>query len=145
MKARILSHEEVSKWVHRYVRLDTMAAATLFAGDRLSCVDEGVAIDSNLGQEVGIATIAPKGEQSSGQPTIVAIFVRHEFRKGGYGKELMMVTIDRCRERNLVPAKIDALTTPAVRICEHLPDDYKADVRVFDMSMGGLMDMILLT
>jgi GNAT superfamily N-acetyltransferase len=131
--------------VHQWTRAlpKNLAFVTLFVGDRLSCVDEGVALEVD-GEVVGLATIAPKGEMMSEEPTIVALYVRHEFRRHGYGRDLMIAAIDRCRERGLVPVRVDLLSTPAQKIVENLPEEYRQDLRVFDMTLGGTTDLILL-
>jgi len=117
--------------------------AILFAGDRLSCIDEAVGLEAD-GEVVGVATIAPRGEQMSGKPTIVAIYVRPKFRRKGLGRTLLMAAIDRCRERGLVPVRMDALTTPALCAAQNLPEDYRQDLRLVDASIGGALDAMFL-
>lgn len=117
--------------------------AILFGGDRLSCVDEAVAIENN-DTVVGIATIAPEGEQMSGEPTIVGLYVRPEHRGKGAGMALLLAAIDRCRERGLVPVRVDALTTPVLRIAEKLPEEYRRDLRVSDHTLGGAFNSMFL-
>ncbi|RJQ30588.1 hypothetical protein C4572_03955 [Candidatus Parcubacteria bacterium] len=58
------------------------AMGILFAGDRWACVEK-VAVAEVDGKIVGIATIAPKGEQVSGKPTIVGLYVQHQYRQKG--------------------------------------------------------------
>ena len=139
---RILSLAELTSWVQTHVP-HGVAMAILFAGDRLSCVDEAVGLEVD-DEVVGVATIAPEGEQLSGEPTIVAIYVRSEFRKRGLGRTLLMVAIDRCRERGLVPVRMDALTTPALRAAENMPEDYRQDLRLVDASSEGTLDAMFL-
>ena len=121
----------------------SMAVGTLLSGDRFSCVDEAVGVEAD-GQIVGVATIAPNGEEASGEPTIVAIYVCHEYRGRGLGRELMIGAVDRCRERGLVPVRVDALSTSALRIAQTLPPEYKSDIKLFDLTMGGMTDDLLL-
>lgn len=83
----------------------------------------------------------------SGEPTIVAVYVRHEYRSRGYGNELLIAAINRCRERGLVPVRIDVMTTPVKKIIEHLPEDYRRDLHVVDAIPAVLeegMDQMLL-
>lgn len=122
----------------------TSAIGCLFGGDRFSCIDEAVCLEVD-GEIVGLATIAPRGEELSGQPTIVGLYVRHQFRGNGYSYRIMMAAIDRMRERGLTkPFRADATSSPGFRACQGLPEDYKADLEIHDMSMGGMLDMVML-
>ena len=122
----------------------TPAIGQLFGGDRFSCIDEAVALEVD-GEIVGLATIAPNGEQSSGQPTIVGVFVRHQFRGKRYAYPIMMAAIDRMRERGLSrPYLVDAMSSPMFRVCQGLPDEYRADLEVRDLSMSGMLDIVML-
>lgn len=101
--------------------LGTPAIGCLFGGDRFSCIDEAVALEVD-GEIVGLATIAPRGEERSGQPTIVGLYVRHQFRGNGYSYRILMATIDRMRERGLAkPYRADATSSPGFRACQGLP------------------------
>ena len=51
-----------------------IAVALLLGGDRISCCDEGVIAEQEK-KLVGVATIAPEGEEMSCQPTVVALYV----------------------------------------------------------------------
>lgn len=53
--------------------------AILLSGDRISCCDEGVIMEKEA-KLVGVETIAPEGEEHSGQPTIVGLYVVPEHR-----------------------------------------------------------------
>lgn len=144
-RIRIFTKSEVWQWVMAKTNPATPAIATLFGGDRLACCDEGVALEVD-DEIVGLATIAPSGEfGAGGQPTIVACYVRHEFRGQGYGYEIMTAAIDRMRERGLQkPYRADATSSPGLRVCQGLPEDYRADLQIHDMSLGGLTDLVML-
>ena len=145
-RIRVLTKSEVGELVFRSGKFNpgTPAIACLFGGDRFGCIDEAVALELE-GDIVGLATIAPEGEMHEGKPTIVGLYVRHQFRGNGYGREIMVATIDRMRERGLAkPYRADATSTPGLHACQGLPEDYKADLDIRDMSMGGLVDIVML-
>src|SRR3989344_9209087 len=64
------------------------AIGLLLSGDRISCCDEGVVMQEGE-NVIGVATIAPEGEEQSGQPTIVALYVSKEYRGKGYGSQIL--------------------------------------------------------
>jgi GNAT superfamily N-acetyltransferase len=67
----------------------------LFSGDRFTCCDEAViAYDNDT--FVGIATISFKGEDYSGKPEVVGLYVVPAFRCKGYGFMLLKDAILRC-------------------------------------------------
>jgi len=143
---KILTQGEVAEAVFGSGKFNpgTPAIGCLFGGDRLSCIDEGVDLEIQ-GEIVGLATIAPEGEMHEGQPTIVALYVRHQFRGQGYGRKILMATIDRMRERGLSkPFRADATSSPGFRACQGLSEDYQAVLEVNDMSMGGALDIMML-
>lgn len=139
---RVVDLQELAKWVHSLQ--PSVAIGILLAGDRLSCVDEAAVIEVD-GEIAGVCSISPDGETVSGEPTIVALYVAHTHRGQGYGRELLLTAIDRCRARGLIPVRVDMLSTPAKKIIESLPDDYQADLNAHDMSMGGAVDPILMS
>ncbi len=146
LKVRVANQGEVADVVFRSGKFNpgTMAIGCLFGGDRLSCIDEGIVFELG-GDVIGLATIAPQGEMREGQPTIVALYVRHEYRRHGYGRRYMLATIYRMRERGLQkPYRVDATSSPGFRSCQDLPEEYEADLDVHDMSMGGALDMMML-
>ena len=120
----------------------SVALGTLLAGDRISCVDE--AVIAKIGDEiVGISTIAPKGEQMSGEPTIVATYVLHEYRGRGIGALLLEAAIDRMIERGLTPIRADILNTKVFGIIDRLPEEKRNLLKVVDMTMGGMSDFVM--
>lgn len=84
--------------------------AILFGGDRWSCVDEAVVAEED-GRMIGLASIAPEGEMNSGQPTIVGVYVEPAARGRGIGRQVFLAAIDRCIERELVPVRVDCIST----------------------------------
>lgn len=118
------------------------AIAILFGGDRLSCCDEVfVALE---GEELlGAVTLAPKGEQMSGQPTIVALWVHPEWRRQGIARALLVRAIERMAERDLTPVRIDALSSKMSVLVNQLPEPLRQQVRLIetDLPVDSLLDL----
>lgn len=111
--------------------------ATLLGGDRLSCCDEAVAVQ--VGSEIaGVATIAPQGEQLSGQPTIVGLYVRPAFRQQGLGKQLMKAVVKRCVSRGFTHIRVDVMSEYAMKTIQALPQELKGVLDIHDC--GNIMD-----
>lgn len=117
----------------------TLTQATLFGGDRYSCCDDYVTVEEN-GEPVGIATIAPEGEQMSGTPTIVGVYVKQEFRGRGLGKELLFRAIERCLERGFIKVRIDCLTTAMFVVATKLKKEYQEYEKNFELQV---VDMVM--
>lgn len=115
------------------------AVFILLAGDRISCCDEGV-IMSDKDKLIGVSTIAPAGEEMSGQPTIVALYVSREYRNKGYGDLLLRKAIERCIERGFDKIRMDVLSSYAAKIIEKLPEELKGKIDV--RYLGGMMDRL---
>lgn len=114
------------------------AMGILLIGDRLVCCDEAVVLKKG-GEIAGLATIAPDGEQMSGQPTIVALYVLPAYRRQGYGRQLMEAVVRRCFERGFENVRVDVMSAHAMKIIQALPDELKAGLDVHDL--GAMMDM----
>ncbi len=132
---RVTNRREVGRWAESLP--PSFVVGMLLAGDRLSCCDEA-AVWEEKGKIVGAATIAPEGEQMSGEPTIVGVYVLPKFRRRGIGRKLMIAAIDRCRERGLVPVRVDILSTAARQTIAGLPFECREALRVVDL--GSPMD-----
>lgn len=140
---KIVPKTEAASWVYSlHSTKPRMALGMLLAGDRWSCVEE-VVLATVDGEIVGIATIAPKGEQMSGEPTIVAIYVVHEHRASGIGYELLEVAIDYMLSKGLAPIRVDAMNSKVSRMIDRLPAEKRQKLSVVEQSMGGAMDAIL--
>jgi len=103
--------------------------ACIFGGARLSCCTEHVAVYDEDDVCVGIATIAPEGEQGSGMPTIVGVWVHPLYRKQGIGTSLVENAIAMCARmglhyKGLPCVGIDAMSKGMLAICESLIDKY---------------------
>lgn len=145
METKVVGKGEIFEFVSGLIEneISPFAIATLFAGDRMSCVDEAVIAEEG-GQIIGIATVAHKGEQMSGKPTFVGLYVIPEFRSQGIGRSLVKATIEHCREQGLVPLWVDAISTASKKLFESLPNEYKDFVKLNDMS-NPLFDMIIMS
>lgn len=142
MECRVISKRELFDWIdaENLWGRDPAIMGTLLSGDRITCCDEVVAgfVDGRI---VGVCTIAPEGEEGSGQPTIVAFYTHPDHRKRGYGRQIVEATVRRCLERGFQKIRVDTLSTYAKRICEQLPQELKAALDVHDL--GSSMDMWL--
>ena len=116
-----LSIQEISNFVSSHF---SAATAVLFGGDRLSCCDEGVGIHLD-GKLVGIATIAPRGEQDSGVPTIVGVYVDKAARQNRLGRQLFIATVQRCQERGFTRIHVDSMSVGMMKIIDSLPAEMR--------------------
>jgi len=137
MKTRLLSWSELVEWVK--TQPAGFAMAILFGGDRLSCCDEAVGLEVQ-GKIVSVATIAPKGEELSGQPTIEALYTVSEFRHRGYAGMVFRAAIKRCRERGFSRVRVDVMSRYAMRLIESLDTKDRDYLDVHDG--GSIMDLI---
>ncbi len=112
----------------------------LFVGDRASCCDEAAVVEVEDGLLVALASIAPNGEQESGEPTIVGLYTLPPFRGHGFGKAALEAAIVRCLERGFTKIRIDALTPGSVKTIQSLSESSLAVLDVHDQSVyGGLL------
>jgi len=109
----------------------------LLSGDRLFCCDEGV-IAEQESKLIGVATIAPKGEGMSGQPTIVGLYVVPEYRGRGIGSRILQRAVERCIERGFNKIRMDVMSSKAMKIIEKLPDELKNKIDIH--YLGNIMD-----
>lgn len=134
------SKQEAEGWVGLlHDSHPSMALGILLGGDRWSCVDK-VILAKVAGKNVGIATIASKGEQLSGESTIVAVYVVREHRHRGIGFELFKAAVDHMLSNGLEPIRVDVLNSKVTRMIEKLPEGKRVKLKVEDQSMGGTLD-----
>lgn len=114
------------------------AVGLLLSGDRISCCDEGVIMEKEA-KLVGVATIAPEGEEHSGQPTIVGLYVAPEYRGQGYGDQILRRAIERCIERGFDKIRMDVMSSNVSKILEKLPDEMKEKIDVHNL--GNIMEI----
>ncbi len=107
------------------LRSKSFVACLILGGDRIACCDEAV-IEEREGEVVGAASIAPHGEERSGQPTIVGVFVLKAYRGQGIGASLLASAINRCVEREFTRIRIDVLSRGMARTIAKLPQDLRA-------------------
>jgi ribosomal protein S18 acetylase RimI-like enzyme len=124
--------EEISKLREK----PDFAIGILLSGDRMSCCDEGVIMQEkeNL---IGVATIAPNGEEQSGQPTIVGLYVSPEYRNKGYGSQILQKAIERCLERGFEDVRMDVMSSNVTKIIQKLPKEIQDKLDVHDL--GNIM------
>jgi GNAT superfamily N-acetyltransferase len=111
----------------------------LLIGDRLSVVDEAAAVVVD-GEIVAVSTIAPRGEQLSGQPTIVTLYTKPAYRKQGHGAVAFQAAIARCRKRGFLQVRVDVMSGYAMRIIESLSEADRDYLIVNDQ--GSVMDFL---
>lgn len=137
-KTRIISKNELRDWIEENNLFQSKSGAKvamLLGGDRLSCCDEVVGIYDRTGKKlVGAASIAPKGEMRSGEPTIVGEFILPEFRGLGYGTELLKQAINRCQERGFPSVRLDVQSGRIMKIIKKLPEETRNYLKVIDQS-----------
>lgn len=132
METKLVSIGEL----HRHLQpfMPRMALVILMAGDRLSCCDEAViALEGD--DFLGAATIAPEGEQFSGEPTLVGLWVVPEHRGRGIGQALLEAAVRRMVTRGLTPIRVDALSSRIPRLVALLPEDLQAQLKVIDCGL----------
>ncbi len=125
---RVISIQDISDFAHNHVSMTTMI---LFGGDRLGCCDEGVGIMVGT-QLIGIASIAPQGEDRAGSPTIVGMYVDKAFRHKQLGQRLLQATIQRCQERGFLRIHVDVMSEGMKKIINHLAPESRALLDVQD-------------
>lgn len=133
----VVSQDVLIKKVKSLYKKPDAAVLLLLAGDRMSCCDEGVIMEEK-GNLIGVATIAPKGEEESGQPTIVGLYVVPEHRSRGYGGQILQKAIERCLERGFENIRMDVMSSNATKIIKKLPKEVQAKLDVHDL--GNIMD-----
>ncbi len=86
---------------------------------------------------IGAVTISPEGEMRNGNPAIIALFVRKEYRMKGNGTKLLECAIKRMIDRGLTPVNVSALSKGAKKVIEKLPEDLKSVLKISDQSAYG--------
>lgn len=138
METRIIQKSELHAWL-RALR-PSAVIGVLLTGDRLSCCDETVAIIDDSGQIVGVATIAPHGEEGSSQPTIVALYIRPSARGQGLAKPLQEATIRRCLERGFKKIRVDVMSARMMKVINSLSSELRDVLEVYDLV--AVMDLL---
>lgn len=136
---KILNRAELGMWVRSLPF--SIKVAILLGGDRLSCCDQAVATMIN-GQIVAVATISSSGEDYSGQPAIVALYVLPKFRRQGIGQQLMETAVKHCRDkRKFQTVRVDVTSSYAANIIQKLPSELTQMLEIH--SHGDDMDYLL--
>jgi len=120
----------------------TPITMVLLGGDRIVCCDEAVVMRSESDDLIGIATISSQGEDYSGDPEIVGLYILPEYRGQGYAKELLKKTIERCTERGFKKICLNVLSKKMMQVINKLPAEMKEILEVSDQSDNPLIDML---
>ena len=127
-KIVVLSKEEIIEFVKNLH--PNPVVGVLLAGDRLLCVTEAVGIEIE-GKMIGIATIAEEGELYSGDPTLVALYIKPEHRQKGYGKKLLKEAISYAKKK-FPYLRVDILSSKVKKMIQSLPEEDKKFLKIFD-------------
>jgi len=142
LKISIVPANQASGFVRTIHESANMSSPILLGGTRWDCVEEAVLAMIN-GKTVGIATIAPQGEENSGQPTIVAIYVLPEHRHNQLGYKLLEAAVDQMIAKNLVPIRLDVLNSKVMKMINRLPEEKRNQLKIHNCSGGNFLDKIL--
>jgi ribosomal protein S18 acetylase RimI-like enzyme len=134
----VVSHDILVEKVRKLWENPNPAIGILLGGDRMSCCDEGILMQEGE-NVIGIATIASKGEEESGQPTIVGLYVAPEYRNKGYGGQILQKAIERCLERGFKKIRMDVMSSNVTKILEKLPKEIQDKLDVHNV--GNIMDL----
>ena len=91
---------------------------------------------------VGIVTISNEGESYNNQPSIVGLYVSHEFGNEGLGFKLFKKAVEFMIENDLVPIRVDVLNSKVFKIIDKLPQSHK-DLIVATNFGSGMFDVIM--
>lgn len=114
-----------------------IAIGLLFSGDRFTCIDEGIILKKDQ-DTIGLSTIAPKGENNSGEPTILGMYIKSEYRGKGYGTQILERAIKRCIERGFQKIRVDTLSARARKTIAKLPKEIRQKLDVHNL--GDVLD-----
>lgn len=142
MKTRIINQRELSYLVHtvwmRERGISLIPLVIVMGGDRIHCCDEAVVVEDESGALVGAATIAPNGEDFSGQPGIVGVYVIPECRNRGLSKVLMTAVTERCVERGFKEVRVDVMSGRILRVINALSAELRGIMKVVDHTTANM-------
>jgi GNAT superfamily N-acetyltransferase len=133
----VVSRSVLVEKIGKLYEKPNMAISLLLSGDRISCCDEGVIMQEKE-RVIGVATIAPNGEEQSNQPTVVGLYVIPEYRSKNYGSQILQKAIERCLERGFENIRMDVMSSNAMKIIQKLPKEMQAKLDIHDL--GNIMD-----
>lgn len=79
---------------------------------------------------IGMVTIE-RGELFSGEPTLVTLYIKPEYRGKGYGKKLLKEAISYAKKR-FPYLRVDILSSKVKKMIESLPEEEKKFLKIFD-------------
>lgn len=112
--------------------------AILFGGDRGRCCDRSLVAKVD-GEVVGLASIAPQGEDYSGQPALVGLLVLPEHRGQGLGTALLAEVARLAPTWGWERVRIETLSTASRRALAKLPPELAA--RYEHVPCGSWLDL----
>lgn len=140
----VVPRAEANEFVNQlHASRQGMAVALLLGGQRWACCTHA-ALATIGGNPVGIATISPRGESNTGEPTVVGMYVLREHRREGIGAKLLAAAVRWLRD--LVPGqpvRLDILHSAVWLMVERLPPELRELVDATDQMPGGVMDAAL--
>jgi len=111
-------------------------------GDRIACCDEAVVMRTETGDLIGMATVSSQGEDYSGNPEIVGLYILSRYRGLGYAKKILEKTIERCIERGFDKIRLNVLSKKMMRAVNRLPVEMKEILEVSDQSELSPIDRL---
>lgn len=138
----ILSRYELHKAVEEIMQTTRKSPQLfiLFAGDRLTCCDQGTAVlkDQKI---VNLTTVAPFGEEYSGRPSIVATYTLPEHRRQGLATLGVSKTIKLCESMGWTPVHADLISRYAKGLVNKLPPKLQQLLQVCDHTSSVNIDI----
>lgn len=124
LKSRVITAPEFGDFIRALP--PSPIVSLLFKGSVLACCDEvvGLFLKDRI---IGIASIAPKGEDRQSDPAIQALYMHPDFRKQGYGKMLGKAVFARCIQRGFTNVCADVLASGIINIIKHAPGHFTDD------------------
>lgn len=102
--------------------------AILFGLDRRRCVDEAF-LGYIQSKSFCCCTISHKGQNQTGQPAIIGLYVIPKARKLGIGTRLFRAALQHCIDKKLTPVRVDVMSDAVMRMIEKLPPEMEQHVQ----------------
>jgi GNAT superfamily N-acetyltransferase len=96
-------------------RVPALSRGLLFGGDRWSPVEVVAIAHNDAGDDVGIATLAPRDEGGNPRPTIIGLWVDPAARRHGIGAALLVALAAESHRRYRAAAHVQAVTADGHR------------------------------
>lgn len=106
-------------------------ASILIDNNHLSACDIGLLI-SHGESPISFALIATKSIQYFAEPEIAVLYTFPKFRGKGFGKQLVIGTLDFCQKMGFPTVHINASSQKTALICNNLPQIWKQMLQIHD-------------